>query len=79
MANVRDGSFSTELGCARHVRFPPDTDRAADVAGGPGFAPIGDVGLLETKDSKVKVTNCLGMPGINACHGQAQSDPTGYW
>src|ERR1700694_236730 len=33
--SVRCGSFSTELGCARHVRFPPDSDRAADVAGGP--------------------------------------------
>jgi hypothetical protein len=28
---VRFGSFSTELGCPRHVRFPPDRDRGADI------------------------------------------------
>jgi hypothetical protein len=27
--------FSTELGGPRHVRFPPDSDRTADIAGGP--------------------------------------------
>jgi hypothetical protein len=28
------GSFSTELGCPRHVRFTPDSDQTADIAGG---------------------------------------------
>jgi hypothetical protein len=27
------GSFSTELGCPRHVRLPPDSDGTADIAG----------------------------------------------
>src|SRR5258707_15569336 len=27
------GSFSTELGCPRHVRFPPVSDHGADIAG----------------------------------------------
>jgi hypothetical protein len=34
--NVSEGSISTKLGCPRHVRFSPDSDRTADIAGGPG-------------------------------------------
>src|ERR1039457_6614562 len=33
--NVSVGSISTELGCKRHVRFPSDSDRIADIVGGP--------------------------------------------
>ena len=29
------GSFSTEMGFPRHVRFTPGSDRIADMAGGP--------------------------------------------
>jgi hypothetical protein len=29
------GSFATEMGIPRHVCFPPDSDRIADMAGGP--------------------------------------------
>jgi hypothetical protein len=29
--NVSDGSISTELGGSRHVRFPTDSDRIADI------------------------------------------------
>ena len=32
--DVCSGSFSTKLGCPRHVRFTPDSDRTADIAGG---------------------------------------------
>jgi hypothetical protein len=32
--NVGLVSFSTELGCPRHVRFTPDGDQTADIAGG---------------------------------------------
>jgi hypothetical protein len=32
---TQPGSFSIELGCPRHVRFPPVSDRIADIAGGP--------------------------------------------
>ena len=34
-AHVRVGSFATELGYSRHVRFPPESDRTAGIAGGP--------------------------------------------
>jgi hypothetical protein len=30
--DVRDGSIATEMGCPRYVRFPPDSDRTADIA-----------------------------------------------
>src|SRR5258708_39880578 len=32
--DVSVGSFSTELGCPRHVRFTPVSDHRADIAGG---------------------------------------------
>jgi hypothetical protein len=41
VADDRCGSFSTELGCPRHVRFTPDSDRTADVVGGPLRARLG--------------------------------------
>jgi hypothetical protein len=31
--NVRSGSIATEIGCPRYVRFYPDSDRRADIAG----------------------------------------------
>src|SRR5471032_1046905 len=34
-ASLAARSFSTELGRPRHVRFPPDSDQTADIAGGP--------------------------------------------
>jgi hypothetical protein len=34
-ANVSVGSFATEMGCPRDVRFPSDSDRTADTAGDP--------------------------------------------
>jgi hypothetical protein len=33
--NASSGLFSTELACPRHVRFTPDSDGTADIAGGP--------------------------------------------
>src|SRR5258708_21014226 len=33
--DVADGSFATKLDRPRHVRFPPVSDRTADIAGGP--------------------------------------------
>jgi hypothetical protein len=35
VTNVCFGSFATKLDRPRHVRFPPDSDRTADIAGGP--------------------------------------------
>ena len=32
-AKVRDGSIATKIGCLRYVRFYPDSDRGADIAG----------------------------------------------
>jgi hypothetical protein len=42
--DVRCGSISTELGCKRHVRFPSNSNRIADIVGGrfrakPGSRP----------------------------------------
>jgi hypothetical protein len=34
-SNVCSGSFSTESGSLRHVRFTPDSDGRADIAVGP--------------------------------------------
>jgi len=31
----RSGSIATEIGCPRDVRFSADSDRIADIAGGP--------------------------------------------
>src|SRR5258705_12605951 len=33
--DVRSGSIATEMGDLRDVRFPPVSDRTADIAGGP--------------------------------------------
>ena len=35
------GFLATELGSLGHVCFPPDSDRIADIAGGPVGANIG--------------------------------------
>src|SRR5260370_24171574 len=48
LPNVRDGSISTELGCPRHVRFPPDSDLTADIAGGPVRATTGPIAPRQT-------------------------------
>jgi hypothetical protein len=34
-AHVRNGSIATEMSCTRDVRFPPNSDQTADIAGGP--------------------------------------------
>jgi hypothetical protein len=39
---TQPGSFATEMDCPRHVRFPSDSDRTADIAGGPVRAPLTD-------------------------------------
>jgi hypothetical protein len=33
--NVSVGSIATEIGFRQHVRFPSDSERTADIAGGP--------------------------------------------
>jgi hypothetical protein len=33
--DFRFGSIATEMGCPRDVRFLPDSDQTADIAGGP--------------------------------------------
>src|SRR6267378_1540698 len=38
---LRVGSIATELGCSRDVRFPPNSDQTADIAGGPVSANSG--------------------------------------
>src|SRR5664279_1288825 len=38
--NVRFGSISTEFACLGGVRFTPDSDRIADIAGGPICARV---------------------------------------
>ena len=40
-------SFSTELACPRHIHFTPDSDRTADIAGGPFRAMNGLSGSLK--------------------------------
>jgi len=40
-ASLAARSISTELGCPRHVRVAPDSDRTADIAGGPVRARFG--------------------------------------
>jgi hypothetical protein len=40
--DVAIGSIPTEMGCPRDVRFPPESDRIADMAGGPFRAPRPD-------------------------------------
>jgi hypothetical protein len=41
LRHLRLGSFLTGSGCPRHVRFTPDSDRPADIAGGPDRANFG--------------------------------------
>jgi hypothetical protein len=44
--NVRVGSNSEVGACNRHVRFPPDSDQIADIAGGPFRANTGHRGRI---------------------------------
>src|SRR6266849_5947439 len=73
-SGVRFGSFSTELGYPPHVRFTPDSDRTADIAGGPVRANNGShfdfVWWLDALGWTIVtislVHNCCGsqMPGV---------------
>jgi hypothetical protein len=38
VADVAVGSITSIFACPRHVRFTPDSDRTADIAGGPQSA-----------------------------------------
>ena len=49
------GSFSTELTLSVHVRFPPDSDRTADIAGGPKGAKNGS-GAVYSITSSARAT-----------------------
>jgi hypothetical protein len=42
VAEVRVGSIATEMGYLGDVRFPPDSDQTADIAGGPFRANSGN-------------------------------------
>ena len=46
LADVRVGSFSTELGCSPDVRFPPDSKPNADIAPLPKCAITGSRVIL---------------------------------
>ena len=45
-SDVSCGSFSEVGARNRHVRFPPDSDKSADIAGGPFRATTGSQGTL---------------------------------
>jgi len=65
--NVSNGSFSTKMACPCHVRFTLDSDRTADIAGGPfraisrlpDFADGGSIAAL--------AICCFGSVNIMAC------------
>jgi hypothetical protein len=61
------GSFSTELGCLPHVRSFPDSERIADIAGGPVRArnrPLPSISLMSDSHSDHSISNlnhCLAL------------------
>jgi hypothetical protein len=59
-ADFRYGSFSTELGRPRDVRFPSDSDRTADIASGP---------VRANAQSRCAPARCAGSPTVSAVTG----------
>jgi hypothetical protein len=52
--------FATKLGCPRHIRFTPVSDRTADIAGGPVRAISGhSVTLSARAKRELEVTRLL--------------------
>ena len=49
VADFRSGSIATEMGRQRHVRFPPGSDRATDIAGDP-------FGATESREPDYSIT-----------------------
>jgi hypothetical protein len=70
--NDRFGSIATEIGFPRHVRFPPVSDRTADIEGGPGRA---NKRLMHRSNltvysiiSSARASSARGAPGVNFCN-----------
>jgi hypothetical protein len=71
-SDIRSGSIATEIGFPWHVRFPPVSDRTADIAGGPFRATTGLMHRSKSSPGSnlpISSATMLAAPGLGVTLG----------